>query len=80
MAETLVVVQRFLTEIEAQVALSALQAAGIDAMILKDDCGGMRPHMWVGQQGIRLLIKSQDWARAQEILSIPATPIPEENW
>src|SRR5258706_21408 len=47
--EELVVVHTFSNRAEADVAASALDAAGIDAMIRADDGGGMRPAMaWAG--------------------------------
>ena len=35
-------------------------------MIRSDDCGGARPHMWMG--GIKLLVRREDADRAREIL------------
>ena len=72
MADTeLVVVGTFLRMFEAELARSALEAAGIDAMIRSDDCGGVRPHMWVG--GIQLLVRSEDVAYASELIEAQAT-------
>src|SRR5262249_30238620 len=38
----LVTVRTFLNRIEADLALTALQAAGIEAVLQLDDCGGVR--------------------------------------
>ena len=72
MNDSLVTVGTFLNHIEADLAKSALEAAGIDAMILSDDCGGVRPHLWMG--GIRLLVRDDDAQRALEILNLAEAP------
>jgi hypothetical protein len=72
MNDSLVTVGTFLNHIEADLAKSALEAAGIDAMILSDDCGGVRPHLWMG--GIRLLVRDEDAQRALEILNLAEAP------
>ena len=76
MNDSLVTVGTFLNHIEADLAKSALEAAGIDAMILSDDCGGVRPHLWMG--GIRLLVRDDDAQRALEILNLTEAPGPTE--
>jgi len=73
MDDSLVAVGTFLNHIEADLAKSALEAAGIDAMILSDDCGGVRPHLWMG--GIRLLVRDEDAQRALEILNLGDAPL-----
>jgi Putative prokaryotic signal transducing protein len=70
MDDSLVTVGTFLNHIEADLAKSALEAAGIESMILSDDCGGVRPHLWMG--GVKLLVRDDDAQRAIEILN-PAT-------
>jgi hypothetical protein len=72
MNDSLVTVGTFLNHIEADLAKSALEAAGIDALILSDDCGGVRPHLWMG--GIRLLVRDEDAQRALEILTLTEAP------
>jgi hypothetical protein len=67
MDDALVSVGTFLTHIEADLARSALEAAGIESMIQSDDCGGVRPHLWMG--GIQLLVRDEDAQRALEILN-----------
>jgi hypothetical protein len=41
----LVTVRTFISEFEALVVKSALEAAGIDCMISADDCAGLRPSL-----------------------------------
>jgi hypothetical protein len=69
---TLVAVRTFLNDFDAQIAKSALDAAGIDSMIRSDDCGGTRPHLWVG--GIALLVRQEDADEAGAILNTVASP------
>jgi hypothetical protein len=64
----LVVVGTFLTQIEADLAQGALEAADIKSMISADDAGGQRPHMWMG--GIRLLVRAENAEQATEILKL----------
>jgi hypothetical protein len=77
MPETeLVVVRTFGTSMEADIAKSALDAAGIDSMIQADTAGGTRPHLaWAGT-GFRLLIRAEDAAAARNILDVPAKQVP----
>jgi len=67
----LVVVQAFGSRPEADIAVSALQAAGIDAMIQADSGGGMRPHLaWAGA-GFKVLVREADALAAWEVLDPP---------
>jgi putative signal transducing protein len=65
-ADDLRTIATYINYIEAELAESALDAAGIDAMIRADDCGGVRPHMWMG--GVQLIVRDEDVERAREIL------------
>jgi hypothetical protein len=67
----LVLVHTFGTRQEADLALSALRAAGIDAMARSDDSGGLRPHM-AFVNGVEVLVRSDDEAAAREVLDLPA--------
>jgi hypothetical protein len=67
------VIRTFVNNFDAELALSVLEAAGIDAMKRADDCGGVRPHLWLG--GIALLVREEDAARADEVLSTEATVV-----
>lgn len=74
--ETFDVAATFLNHVDADLAKTALEAAGIDAAVSADDVGGMRPHMWMG--GVRLLVRTTDLERAQSILATPALPADPE--
>jgi hypothetical protein len=79
MAEDLVVIRTFLNAIDAELARGALEAAGIDSMIRADDCGGLRPHLWMG--GVEVLVRAEDATSAAEVLGTEpeATDPPPEN-
>jgi len=64
----LVTIRTFGNEFEAIVAKSVLEAAGIECITSADDCGGMRPSLSM-TQGIRLVVKSGDAGRAEEVLA-----------
>jgi len=66
----LVIVRTFLNRIEAELALSALEAAGIEAALSRDDCGGVRPSLWLS--GVELLVRPEDYRRAADVLDLPA--------
>lgn len=72
----LVVVASFLKHFEADIARSALQAAGIESIIRSDDCGGQRPHFWMG--GIQLLVRAEDVDYASEVIEAQAAPLDED--
>lgn len=76
MEDDLRVVRTFLNSFEADVARSALDAAGIESMVRADDCGGMRPHFWM--LGIELLVRDEDAARAEEVLGTEPIPVDED--
>lgn len=62
----MVVIRTFLNNVDAELAKSALEAADITSMIRADDCGGVRPHLWMG--GVELLVDEADATQAEEIL------------
>ena len=62
----MVVIRTFLNHVDADLAKSALEAAGIPSVIRADDCGGVRPHLWMG--GVELLVDEPDQAQAEEVL------------
>jgi hypothetical protein len=66
METELVVVRTYLNHFPAEIARTALEAAGIDTMIRSDDCGGLRPHLWLG--GVQLVVRAEDRQRALEVL------------
>ena len=67
----LVVIRTFLTRVDADLAKTALDAAGIDSMVRSDDAGGLRPHLWMG--GIAVLVRAEDVDRAEAVLA-PVDP------
>jgi hypothetical protein len=74
---TLVVVHTYSDLPQAELAKSALGAAGIDAMVRADSGGGMRPHLaWAGT-GYQVLVRADDLLPAREVLDVPARPIIE---
>jgi glutathione peroxidase len=68
--DDLIPVRTFVNGIEADIARSALEAAGIHAVIRRDDCGGVRPSLWMA--GIQLLVRREDAAVADSVLETPA--------
>jgi len=68
----LVVVHAFPGRPEADVAVSALEAAGIDATIQADTGGGMRAHLAWSGAGFLVIVRREDEAAAREVLELPA--------
>jgi Putative prokaryotic signal transducing protein len=72
----LVIVHSFGSRSEADIAKSALEAAGIDSIIQADTGGGMRPHLaWAGD-GFQILVREDDAAAARDVLDLPARQMP----
>ena len=69
----LVVVRTFLYNFDAEIARGALEAAGIESMILADVCLGMQPQLWM--HGVSLVVRNEDQLRAAEVLSSIAEPV-----
>jgi len=67
----LVIVADFSSEPEAEIAKSALEAAGIDAMIQSDTAGHMRTHIAWSGAGFRILVREEEAVTAREILKTP---------
>lgn len=70
----LAVVDRFASQAEADLAKSALESAGIDAMIQSDRAGGMRDHLAWSGLGFKVLVREEDASEAHDVLQPP----PEE--
>jgi hypothetical protein len=68
----LVVVATFNNRHEAELARSALDAAGIDALVQSDDGGGMRPSLAWAATGVQVIVREDDVEAAREILERPA--------
>lgn len=71
--DDLVVVHTFSNQFEADIAMSALEAAEIDAMVQADTAGGMRPHIAWASGGFRVLVREEDADAAREVLEQPST-------
>jgi hypothetical protein len=62
-----VVVRTFVNIMEAEIAQSALEAAGIASFVRADDCGGLHPHLQL--RGTALLVRAEDGADAEQVLT-----------
>ncbi len=71
--DDLVVVRRFGDRFEAEVAKSALEAAGIEAMVRSDDMGATQPGLWPARH-VDLIVRAEDEAQAREILDTASKP------
>ena len=58
-AANLVVVRSFNSQMEADLAKSALASAGIDALIQADSAGGMRPQLAWSTGGFKLFVREE---------------------
>jgi hypothetical protein len=72
----LIVVHTFTSRPEAEMAKSALDAAGIEAMVVADDAGGTQPGLWEGR-GVAVVVNSENEQAAREILDSEARPTDE---
>jgi len=70
----LVVVHSFGSRAEADLAKSALDAAGIDAMVQADSGGGMRPALAWSGVGFQVVVRAEDAQAARDVLDLPARP------
>lgn len=57
----------FSDEIQAEMARMQLRSQEINAVLSKDDCGGMTPVLQL-TGGIKLLVPEEDFARSEEAL------------
>lgn len=74
----LVVIDRFASQVEADLAKSALESAGIDAMIQADRAGGMREHLAWSGLGFKVLVREEDATEARAALE-PLPDPPTDN-
>jgi len=65
----LVVVRTYPTHVDADLARTVLEAAGIESMVESDDQGGQSPGL-AFTRGIALLVRSDDVKDAEEILGV----------
>ena len=66
----LVVIRSFSSRPEADLAKSALEAAGIESLIRADSAGEQRPAMAWGAEGFQVIVRSDDAEAAREILNV----------
>jgi hypothetical protein len=67
----LVVVHAFRSQVEADLAKSMLESAGIDSMIQADRAGGMRDHLAWSGFGFKVIVREEDAATARAVLKSP---------
>jgi hypothetical protein len=72
----LVVVHTFKNRQEAELAQSALEAAGIESIVLADDAGGVQPGFWEGEP-VKVLVRPENETEARDVLDTTATPEPK---
>lgn len=62
-----VIVASFVSEFEAEISKGHLESAGIDAIVVKDDGGGMLPSLQ-GSEGVKLLVSHKNEQKALQLL------------
>jgi hypothetical protein len=67
----LVVLQSFASQMEADLAKSVLESAGIDALVQADRAGGMRDHLAWSGFGFKILVREEDAESASHLLHPP---------
>ena len=71
------VVRTFINDAEAEIAASAIEAAGIEVTIHRDAAGGLQPNL--DMYGIQLVVPDGDLEAANEVLNTFAETAPEET-
>ncbi len=71
-----VVLTSFVYEHDAELLAAELLAEGIDALVRKDDCGGMRPGI-TNERGVEVLVPAADLPTASEVLRRGESIAPE---
>jgi hypothetical protein len=67
MYEHMIPLAEFENEFEAEIARGHLKSAGIDAIVLKDDAGGMFPSLQE-TEGVHLLVQQDQKVNARRVL------------
>jgi len=78
MPTEIVVLRKYVDELQARLAAAILEANGIPAQVLADTAGGAYPSMALVFP-VRLLVRAEDAALAAEILDTPAEATPEDE-
>jgi hypothetical protein len=73
MADGVVVLRKYSTEVEARLAATVLEANGIPAEVFADTAGGALPSIALIFP-VRLLVRAGDAELARELLDTPADP------
>lgn len=68
MSDNIVQLMRYPSEMDAIFVRTMLQSEGIEAMIIKDDAGGMEPQFQL-TQGVRVMVRAEDLERARELIA-----------
>lgn len=68
MPERKVVIATFENELDAELAIGHLEAAGISAVLIKDDAGGMLPPLQQSR-GVRVLVPESQRQQAEDVLN-----------
>lgn len=74
--QNLVPAATFTNEFEAELAQATLSAAGIESFLKFEDTGGMLPVLQQAE-GVTLMVRKEDLAEAQTVLTTPATDAAE---
>jgi hypothetical protein len=64
-------IQRFTNRTQADLACGLLVAHGIDALVMVDDAGGMRPDISFGIGGVAVVVPDEQLDEALELLDTP---------
>ncbi|MBI5870795.1 MAG: DUF2007 domain-containing protein [Actinobacteria bacterium] len=68
MSDEIVILMRYPSEMDAIFARTLLESEGIEAMIMKDDAGGMEPQFQL-TQGVRLMVRAEDLEKARDLIA-----------
>lgn len=68
----------FSNEIEAEMAMSALEAAGIASAMRRDDCGGIQPAMGL-TGGIQVIVDDENLEEATTVIDAFAVEPPDTS-
>jgi Putative prokaryotic signal transducing protein len=68
----LIMVQSFATKPEADMALSLLRSADIDAIVRSEGLDGIWPHVAWSSGGFKIFVREEDVDDARELLETPA--------
>jgi len=76
--DDLVSIRTFDQRYQAELVQGLLSGEGIESVIIADDCGGQRPDLALRMKGVQLVIRKEDFARADEILAMLEEDLPNE--